>query len=274
MQAQAHHPGFGPQFSAGHVPQLLRRTDAPQPAPTAQAPADTPEVLHGGLLEPAGGLPGEAEVEDPGVLPIPLGDVVRHFGQHLAGGETDGNGQTQVVADPAAQGRGPGDEVTVVRPGQADEGFIDRIDLQLGDEGLQAAHQPMAHVAIEGVVGAAHDDTVPLELVGDLEVGLAHANAELPGLTAAGDHAAVVVGEHHDGAAEQCWIEGLLTAGIEVVGIDQPEGISHGRRGCEWRGSPHPRSGRRRSGAVRAGDRRCWRPRAATGLGGGRGASR
>ena len=50
-----------------------------------------------------------------GVAAVGLGDAVGQFGQHLAGGQADGDRQAQVVADAAAQLRGPGAEVAVAR---------------------------------------------------------------------------------------------------------------------------------------------------------------
>ena len=68
------------------------------------------------------------------------------------------------------------------------------------------------------------------QLAAHLEIGGAHGEAQGPGLGAAGDDAAVVVGEHHQGPAPQGGIQGRLAGGIEVVAIDQ-----HDRHG--WRGS-------------------------------------
>ena len=116
-------------------------------------------------------------------------------------------------------------------PAQAAEGFVDRIDLQLLHPGLEAAHQPLAHVGVEGVVGAAHHHAVLFQLAAHLEIGGAHGEAQGPGLGAAGDDAAVVVGEHHQGPAPQGGIEGRLAGGIEVVAIDQHDRHPGGRPG-------------------------------------------
>ncbi len=272
LQPQPHHPGLGPQFAAGHVAQLAGIGDAPQPAPAAQLAAHAPDLLHGGLLQPGIGVDFTAQVEHAGLAAIALGNPVGHFRQHLAGGQANGDRQAEVVADAAAQLCGPGAEVAAAWARQPREGLIDRIHLQLRNERLEAAHQPLAHVAIEGVVGAAHHHTVAGQVPGDLEVGLAYANAQLPRFAAARHHAAVVVGEHHHGPADQGWIEGLLAGGIEVVGIDQRQRISHGAPGGGSRGWPRPRSARRRTGAAPAVGRRCWPPPAAAGPGGALGA--
>ena len=132
------------------------------------------------------------------------------------------------MADAAAQLRGPGAEIAVARARQPREGFIDRIHLQLRHKRFEAAHQPLAHVAVERVVGAAHHHAVLGQLRRNLEIGLAHADAQLPRFAAARHHATVVVGEHHHRPADQGWIKGLLTGGVEVVGVDQRQHISHG----------------------------------------------
>ena len=59
------------------------------------------------------------------------------------------------------------------------------------------------------------------QLAAHFEIGGAHGEAQGPGLGAAGDDAAVVVGEHHQGPAPQGGIEGRFAGGIEVVAIDQ-----------------------------------------------------
>ena len=51
----------------------------------------------------------------------------------------------------------------------------------------------------------------------------AHGDAERLGLLGAGDDAAIVVGQHDDGAAGERWLEYPLARGIEVVAIDQAD---------------------------------------------------
>ena len=228
LQPQPHHPGLGPQLTAGHVAQLAGIGDAAQPAPAAEPSTHTPELFRRCALQPGVGILLAAQVEQTGVLAVGLGDAVGQLGQHLAGGDADGDRQPQVAADAAAQLARPWTEVAAGGARQPGEGLIDRVHLQLCYVGLQAAHQPLAHVAVEGVVGASHHHAVAGQLLGDLEVGPAHGDAQLAGLAAARHHAAVVVGEHHHRPPQQCRIDCLLAAGIEVVGVDQHQGISHG----------------------------------------------
>jgi hypothetical protein len=61
---------------------------------------------------------------------------------------------------------------------QQAEGLVDRVDLQRFHPLLQHGHQPLAHVGVEGVVGAAHAYPLPLQLALHLEVGLTHGDAE------------------------------------------------------------------------------------------------
>ena len=64
---------------------------------------------------------------------------------------------------------------------------------------------------------------MPPGFILDLEPGDTHRDAERLDLGAAGDDAAIVVGEHDDRTVSQAWVEQLLALGIEVVAIDQGE---------------------------------------------------
>ena len=124
---------------------------------------------------------------------------------------------------------------------QTREGFIDGIHLQLRHLLLQQSHHPLAHIAIEGVVGAAHHHLLIAQAIRHLEIGRAHGNAQLPGLTAAGHDAAIVIGEHHHRLALQRWIKQLLARGIEVVAINQSQRCCHGRsQGMDHMGGHTP----------------------------------
>lgn len=63
-----------------------------------------------------------------------------------------------------------------------------------------------------------------------LEKGLAHFDTNSFGFLAAGDDAAVVVGENHHRAAFEFGIEDAFAGGVEVVAIHQgEEGFGHSR---------------------------------------------
>ena len=92
----------------------------------------------------------------------------------------------------------------------------------------QHAHDAGAHVAVERVVARADDHAVPGEALPVQVPGCAHLDAERLGLVRAGDDAAIVVGQHHDGLAPQLRLEHPLARRIEVVAVDQRERDRHG----------------------------------------------
>ena len=89
----------------------------------------------------------------------------------------------------------------ILEAAQAEEGFIDRVDFKIGGEVCQHPHDAGADVAVEGVIAGAHGYAVPVEAVFVQVPGSAHFDAKGLGLVAAGNHAAVVVGQHHYGFA-------------------------------------------------------------------------
>ena len=191
-----------------------------------------------------------------------LGQAVGEFRLALAGSQPDGDGQSQVLPRPSAQLARPALQVSMGRTADPAEGLVDRIDLQLFAVGLQQAHHPLAHVGVEGVIGAAHHHVLLLQLLSRLEVRRSHGDAESPRFGTAGHDATVVVGQHHHRAPDQGWIEALFAGGVEVVAVDQGDGLGHGGRlrAGGSHGSPPPRSARRRSGAVRGRGNPGWRP--------------
>ena len=199
-----------------------------------------------------------------------LGQAIGQFRLAFAGPQADGDRQSQVPSDPGPQGPAPALQVTILRTTDAPEGFVDGIDLEFFAVDLQQAHHPLAHVGIQGVVGTAHHHVLAFQLLTSLEIGSPHRNAEGPGFRAAGHDAAVVVGQHHDGFANQAGVEALLAGGVEVVAVDQGGGKAH-VRADESRGWPRPRSARHRNDAAPGADRPDWRPPGAVGPGAGPG---
>lgn len=113
-----------------------------------------------------------------------------------------------------------------VRPCLAGQkGFVDRVDLDAGDQRAQRRHHPPRHVAVEGEVGREDCHLPPLDERPHLVEGLPHADAEGFGLVRAGDDAAVVVREHHDGASHEVGPEDPLAGGIEVIAVGKGEHI-------------------------------------------------
>ncbi len=261
LQPHPHHTAAVAQFAAGQIAQGAGVGAAPQPAPARELPADAPHVLDGGgrqhrlhLLRRAG-----ADVEHRrrrgAARRCCFGPLVGQLGQHLGGGDAHRHRQPQPALHVAAQGLPPGGEIAAAstRPGpvQQAEGLVDRVDLQRLHPLLQHGHQPLAHVGVEGVVGAAHAYPLPLQLALHLEVGLAHGDAEGAGLGAARHDATVVVGEHHQGPADHGRIHHRLAGGIEVVAVDQHDGLAtrglatHHRLWMAWMATPQMRASSR-----------------------------
>ena len=270
LQPQPHHAALRPQFTAGHVPQQAGVANPPQAAPARQFAADPPDVLDRDGLEPTIGIRAVAQIEDAGMGGNLLGQAVGQFCLAFAGPQADGDRQAQLLSDPGPQGPAPALQVTMLRTTDAPEGFVDGIDLEFFAVDLQQAHHPLAHVGVQGVVGTAHHHVLAFQLLTSLEIGGPHCNAEGPGFSAAGHDAAVVVGQHHDGFADQAGVEALFAGGVEVVAVDQGGGKAHVRADGS-RGWPPPRSARHRIDAAPGADRRDWRPPGAGGPGAGSG---
>ena len=257
LQPQTHHTAFGPQLSAGHVPQQAGVAHTAQPAPAGQLAADAPDVFDRNRLQPAIGVIAVPQVKHAGMGGNLFGQAVGQLRLPLAGPYADGDRQTQILAQPGPQRPGPVLQVAMAWSADASEGFVDGIDLQLFAVEFQQAHHPLAHVGIEGVVGTAHHHVLALQLPACLEIRRAHGDAEGTGFGAAGHDAAVIVGEHHHGPADQAGIKALFTGGIEVVAVDQDGGLAH-VRGDGSHGWPHPRSALHRNGAAPGLGRRDW----------------
>ena len=270
LQPQPHHTALRPQFTAGHVPQQAGVVHPPQPAPARQFAADAPDVLDCDGLEPGVGIRAVAQIEDAGMGGDLLGQAIGQFRLAFAGPQADGDRQPQVLAHPGSQGSAPGLQVTILRTTDAPEGFVDGIDLELFAVNLQQAHHPLAHVGVQGVVGTAHHHVLAFQLLTCLEIGGPHRNAEGPGFSTAGHDAAVVVGEHDDGFADQAGVKALFAGGVEVVAVDQGGGKAHVRADGS-RGWPPPRSARHRIDAAPGVGKRDWRPPGAGGHGAGPG---
>ena len=106
---------------------------------------------------------------------------------------------------------------------EIEEALVDTVDLDARRLGGQDAHHPFRQIAIERVVRGQHRDIVAFDEALRLEQRDAHGDAERLGLLGAGDDAAIVVGQHDDGAAGERRLEHPLARGIEVVAIDQAD---------------------------------------------------
>jgi hypothetical protein len=121
---------------------------------------------------------------------------------------------------------------------EAQKGLVDGIDLLLRAELADHRHQAAAHVGIEGIVGGQGAALVLGQQIPDLEIGLAHADAQGLGLVAARHATAVVVGEDHDRAVTQGVVEDPLATDVEVVGVDEGVGALGQRGTLGHGGSP------------------------------------
>ncbi|MNJ62974.1 hypothetical protein D3C77_588340 [compost metagenome] len=157
--------------------------------------------------------------------------MVRQLGQGLGPGDSHTNwnaGAAQYLAtNPPAQLVQPSDA------GQIREGLVDAVDLNGRHQGLDQAHDPLAHVPIQRVVGGERDDAVLLQLLLDLEIRLAHFHERL-GVVAPGDDTAIVVRQDHDRDLGQVRAEHPLAGRIERVAVDQCKDrrVRHGCARC------------------------------------------
>src|SRR5262249_48058656 len=107
--------------------------------------------------------------------------------------------------------------------GEVQERLVDRVDFDVGGELLQRLHDAAAHVAVEGVIGREYGDAVLGGQGADLEIRIAHPEAEGLGFVGAGDHAAVVVGQDDHRPVVDGGVEDPLAGRVENVAIDQGE---------------------------------------------------
>ena len=111
---------------------------------------------------------------------------------------------------------------------EAEKGFVDRIDFEIGREGAQHLHHPAAHIAVERVIARPHDDAGGLESLAMQMPRRAHGDAERLGFVAARDHAAVIVRQHDDRLAAQLGLKHALARDIEIVAVDESDRAAHG----------------------------------------------
>ena len=105
--------------------------------------------------------------------------------------------------------------------GKVQETLIDGIHLHPWRHFAQHIHHPCRDIAVQRVIAAEHLNAVRLDQVADLEVRLAHTDAQRLGLVAAAHHTAIVVTQHHHRQATYIWTEQPLAAHIEVIAVHQ-----------------------------------------------------
>ncbi len=182
---------------------------------------DAPDFADGKVTDGGDPLGVAGDEEDPaGAFPL-LGDVVCHLGQRLGGGDARRDRDARPARHRAAKLGGVGGVAVGRDVGQVEKRLVDAVFLHLGAEQPQHLHDTPAHVAVKRVIAGEYRDAVPLDLLLDLEIRVAHLEAEGLGLVAAGDHAAVIVGQHDDRAVAQRGVEYPLARRIKVIAIHQ-----------------------------------------------------
>lgn len=101
--------------------------------------------------------------------------------------------------------------------------LIQRVDLHRRRHLFQRVHHPAGHVGVQRVVGGEHRDVAATHLLFDFEIRRAHRYAQRLRLGAAGDHAAVVVGQHDHRLPAQIGPKDGLAGGVEAVNVHQSE---------------------------------------------------
>ena len=189
-----------------------------------------------------------AQIQHPaGALRPAFGGCIGQLGQGLGAGDADADRDARPLLHPGLQAMAEGVQ-GFGQAGQIGEHLVDAVALQARHQGRQGAHHPVAEIAIEGIVGTEGRHFAAPGQFAHLEPGRRHGDAQALGLGRTGDHAAVIVGQHHHRAPGEIGAENPLATAIEGVAVDQRQHrLSHGRNasGCGWP-RPRPRSRRAR----------------------------
>ncbi len=157
---------------------------------------------------------------------ILLRHVIGDFGERLGRRDADRHRNPGPLKHGGAQRPGMAFEARA-EAAEAEKGFVDRIDFEIGRETAQHAPHARAHIAVERVIARPHDDAGGFETIAMQMPWRAHGDAERLGLVAARDHAAVVVRQHHDRPAAQLRLKHALARHIEIVAVDEGERARH-----------------------------------------------
>ena len=150
------------------------------------------------------------------------GDLRERFRRCDAHGNRDG----RILPAGAGDLPGEGGEIDIFHPAEVQEGLVDGILLH--GRGVAAQHflHPAGHVAVESEVGREHRDVVPFDDILDLEIRVAHLDAERLGFVGAGHRASVVVRQHDDRFPVQVRTENPFAGSEEIVAVG--EGVHRG----------------------------------------------
>lgn len=147
-----------------------------------------------------------------------LGNPVGQFCQRLGRGDPYGDRDARPLPNPCPKFPAIGLPLPRLQP---QEGFVNRIDLHAGCQGPQGSHDAGGHVAVEGVVTAEHLNAVTAEGFLILERRGSHFYSQQFGLLTAGNHAAIVVAQHHHRPADEPGVEYPLAGAVKVIGINE-----------------------------------------------------
>ncbi len=151
-----------------------------------------------------------------------LGKSVGDLRQRFCPGDTDGDRHPGPLFDRAPDFSAVLCHI-IAQARKVQKSFVDGIHLDLGREVAQRLHHAARHVGVKGIVGRQRLDAVLVRKILDLEKRHPHPDAEPFGLVRPRDHAAVVIGKHHDRPVLQRGIENPLTRDVEVIAIGEGE---------------------------------------------------
>ena len=187
--------------------------------------AHAPDVANGQIVQGRGAHLRVAQIANAVQRRRALGQVVSHLGQGLGGTKPDTCRNPGPLADRRAQGAGVADRIG--ETAEIEEALVNAVDDDLGREPLiDGVHAP-AHVAVENVVRRQGGDPLPGAKLADLEIGIAHLQADRLGLGAARDDVAVIGRQHHGRSSFQARIEDPLTRNVEAIAVAQRDHRPH-----------------------------------------------
>lgn len=141
--------------------------------------------------------------------------------ERLRRGDTNGNRDGRILPAGARDLPGEGGEIDILHPRQVQEGLVDGVLFHRRGEAAEHFLNPARHVAVQREIGREHGDVVPFHDVPDLEIGVAHLDAERLRLVGTGHRAAVVVGQHDDRFPVQVRTENPFARSEEIVAVGQ-----------------------------------------------------
>ena len=241
-EAFADHAGDAPDEPGVGLGEIDRGQDTVGAQAGREAGADAPDVFRFDASQEGGAtFDGSRHDDHAAARLVGLGALIGQLAEDLRRGHPQRDRDAGPLQDigPDAQPQGLG--IIIRHVGETQEGFVDRIDLEVTRLLSEGGHHALGEIAVDGEVGREDADAVRFAGPTHLEIGRAHRDAQRLGFGRTRDHAAVVVREHHDRHADERRIEGALARGVEVVAVG--EGAEHGVSSGARRRPPSPRYG-------------------------------